>query len=402
MLTGKTVILGVTGSIAAYKMANVASMLVKLHCDVHVIMTQNATHFIHPITFETITKNKCLIDTFDRNFEFHVAHVSLGQQADAMLIAPASANIIGKVACGIADDMLSTVAISATCPKLIAPAMNTHMLKNPIVQDNLEKLRRFGFTVIPSATGVLACRDEGEGRLPEETVLVEYLLQTVACEKDLAGKNVLVTAGPTREAIDPVRYVTNHSSGKMGYAIARIARLRGATVTLITGPTALTPPLMVRTISVDSAAEMAAAVKAEASVQDIVVKAAAVADYRPATVATQKMKKKDSALTLKMEKTEDILSWLGAHRVEGQVLCGFSMETENLIENSRAKRIKKQVDLIVANNLYDTGAGFCTDTNRVTLMTKDGEEALPLLTKEAVAGKILDVALHLWQEKHSR
>lgn len=390
MLKGKTVVLGVTGSIAAYKMANVASMLVKMNCDVHVIMTKNATNFIHPTAFETLTNHKCLVDTFDRNFQFHVAHVSLAQKADVMLIAPASANIIAKMAHGIADDMLSTTVLACEAPKIVAPAMNTHMFENPIVQDNLKILERYGFEVISPAVGRLACRDVGAGKLPDEDVLVDYILKAIVCEKDLLGKKVLVTAGPTREAIDPVRFITNHSSGKMGYAIARQAMLRGADVTLVTGPVALEPPRFVNCIPVESAADMFEAVKAYSDESDIIVKSAAVADYRPAIVSDEKVKKKDDNMSIALERTEDILKYLGENRREGQVICGFSMETQNMIENSRKKLEKKNVDMIIANNLKVTGAGFNTDTNIVTIITKEEQLELPILTKTEVADKILD------------
>ncbi|MBE5957267.1 MAG: bifunctional phosphopantothenoylcysteine decarboxylase/phosphopantothenate--cysteine ligase CoaBC [Lachnospiraceae bacterium] len=390
MLKGKTVVLGVSGGIAAYKMVNVASMLVKLGAEVHVIMTENAKNFINPIAFETITKTKCLVDTFDRNFQFNVAHVSLGQKADVMLIAPATANIIGKMANGIADDMLSTVAVSATCKKIVSPAMNTYMFRNPIVQDNIEKLKRFGFEIIEPGSGMLACGDVGEGRLPEESVLVDYIVREIAFEKDLAGKKILITAGPTREAIDPVRYITNHSTGKMGCALAKIAMLRGADVTLVAGPISAKLPPFVKVVNIVSAKDMFEAVTAEAPEQDIIIKSAAVADYRPAVVADEKMKKKDGDLSIEMERTDDILAYLGAHKKEGQLLCGFSMETQSLIENSTKKLEKKNADMIVANSLKDVGAGFGTDTNIVTLITKERNEQLPIMSKEEVAGKILD------------
>lgn len=390
MLKNKTVVLGVTGSIAAYKIANLASMLVKQHCDVHVIMTQNATHFINPITFETLTNNKCLVETFDRNFQFHVAHVSLAQKADVMLIAPASANIIAKLANGIADDMLSTTALAASCPIIVSPAMNTHMYENPITQDNIETLKRYQFTVIEPAVGMLACRDEGAGKMPSETVLYDYIIKTIACEKDLAGKNVLITAGPTQEAIDPVRFITNHSSGKMGYAFAKRAMLRGANVTLITGPVAITPPPFVTVVKIESAAQMFDAVKKIFPEQDIVIKAAAVADYTPTQTSDEKIKKKDGDMSIPLSRTTDILSYLGTHKSEKQFICGFSMETENLLENSRKKLEKKEIHMIVANNLKTEGAGFHTDTNVVTIITKDEEVSLPLMDKEAVADAILD------------
>ena len=395
MLKGKTVVLGVTGGIAAYKIANLASMLVKLHCDVHVIMTQNATNFITPITFETLTNNKCLIDTFDRNFQFHVEHVALAKRADVVMIAPATANVIGKLAHGIADDMLTTTVLACTCKKFVAPAMNTQMYRNPIVQDNMKTLEQYGFELIEPATGFLACRDVGEGKLPDPEVLLQYILRELAFEKDMTGKKVLVTAGPTQESIDPVRYITNHSTGKMGYAIARHCMLRGADVTLVSGPTNLTPPPFVTVIPVVSAKEMFDAVTSHAKEQDIIIKSAAVADYRPATVASEKMKKSDNALALDLEKTEDILKYLGEHKKESQFLCGFSMETENMLDNSRAKLVKKNLDMIVANNLKQTGAGFGTDTNIVTLITKKDEQELPLLTKDEVAKAIVDKILTL-------
>lgn len=395
MLKGKTVVLGVTGGIAAYKIANLASMLVKLHCDVHVIMTQNATNFITPITFETLTNNKCLIDTFDRNFQFHVEHVALAKRADVVMIAPATANVIGKLAHGIADDMLTTTVLACTCKKFVAPAMNTQMYRNPIVQDNMKTLEQYGFELIEPATGFLACRDVGEGKLPDPEVLLQYILRELAFEKDMTGKKVLVTAGPTQESIDPVRYITNHSTGKMGYAIARHCMMRGADVTLVSGPTNLNPPPFVTVIPVVSAKEMFDAVTSQAKDQDIIIKSAAVADYRPATVASEKMKKSDNALALDLEKTEDILKYLGEHKKETQFLCGFSMETENMLDNSRAKLAKKNLDMIVANNLKQTGAGFGTDTNIVTLITKNDEQELPILTKDEVAKAIVDKILTL-------
>lgn len=395
MLKGKTVVLGVTGSIAAYKIANLASMLVKQHAEVHVIMTENATNFINPITFETLTNHKCLVETFDRNFQFHVAHVSLAQQADVMLIAPASANIIAKLAHGIADDMLSTTALACTAPILVSPAMNTRMYENPITQDNLETLRKYNFTVIEPDSGFLACRDTGAGKMPSETVLFDHILREIACPKDLAGKKLLVTAGPTQEAIDPVRFISNHSTGKMGYAIARRAMLRGADVTLVSGPTAIDPPPFVNVIPVISAKDMYDAVTKNANEQDIIIKSAAVADYTPTTVATEKVKKKEGDLSIPLTRTQDILSYLGAHKKEGQILCGFSMETENMLENSKKKLEKKKADMIIANNLKDDGAGFGTDTNIVTLITKEQVTELPKLSKEDVADAILDALLEL-------
>lgn len=390
MLKGKTVVLGVTGGIAAYKIANLASMLVKLHCDVQVIMTKNATNFIHPITFETLTNHKCLIDTFDRNFQYNVEHVALAKRADVVMIAPATANIIGKMANGIADDMLTTTVLACTCKKIVAPAMNTQMYRNPIVQDNMKKLAHYGFEIIEPATGFLACRDIGEGKLPEPELLLQYILKEIALKKDMNGKKVLVTAGPTQEAIDPVRYITNHSTGKMGYAIARHCMLRGADVTLVTGPTHLAPPPFVTVVPILSAKDMFDAVTSRADEQDIIIKSAAVADYRPATVADEKMKKSGEVLTMELEKTNDILKYLGEHKKEGQFLCGFSMETENMIENSRAKLQKKNLDMIVANNLKQTGAGFGTDTNIVTLITKEEEIALPMMSKDEVAKEIVN------------
>lgn len=395
MLKGKTVVLGVTGSIAAYKIANLASMLVKQHAEVHVIMTENATNFINPITFETLTNHKCLVETFDRNFQFHVAHVSLAQQADVMLIAPASANIIAKLAHGIADDMLSTTALACTAPILVSPAMNTKMYENPITQDNLETLRKYNFTVIEPDSGFLACRDTGAGKMPSETVLFDHILREIACPKDLAGKKLLVTAGPTQEAIDPVRFISNHSTGKMGYAIARRAMLRGADVTLVSGPTAIDPPPFVTFIPVVSAKDMYDAVTTHANEQDIIIKSAAVADYTPTTVATEKVKKKEGDLSISLTRTQDILAYLGAHKKEGQILCGFSMETENMLENSKKKLEKKKADMIIANNLKDDGAGFGTDTNIVTLITKEQVRELPKLSKEEVADAILDALLKL-------
>lgn len=390
MLKGKTVVLGVTGGIAAYKIANLASMLVKLHCDVQVIMTKNATNFINPITFETLTNHKCLIDTFDRNFQYNVEHVALAKRADVVMIAPATANIIGKMANGIADDMLTTTVLACTCKKIVAPAMNTQMYRNPIVQDNMKKLTHYGFEIIEPATGFLACRDIGEGKLPDPELLLEYILREIAFEKDMIGKKVLVTAGPTQEAIDPVRFITNHSTGKMGYAIAKHCMLRGADVTLISGPTSLVPPPFVTVVPILTAKEMFDAVTSRSDSQDIIIKSAAVADYRPATIADEKMKKSSESLTLEMEKTDDILKYLGEHKKEGQFLCGFSMETENMVENSRKKLEKKNLDMIVANNLKQSGAGFGTDTNIVTLITKEGETEFPILSKDDVAKEIID------------
>ncbi|MDO4554565.1 MAG: bifunctional phosphopantothenoylcysteine decarboxylase/phosphopantothenate--cysteine ligase CoaBC [Lachnospiraceae bacterium] len=398
MLKNKTVVLGVTGSIAAYKMANVASMLVKLNCDVHVIMTENATKFINPITFETLTNHKCLIETFDRNFQFHVAHVSLGQKADCMLVAPASANVIGKLANGIADDMLTTTAMAATCPKLIAPAMNTQMFRNPVVQDNLKKLTGYGYEVIAPASGRLACGDTGAGKLPDEETLVNYILKTIAKKKDLLGKKILVTAGPTRESLDPVRFLSNRSSGKMGYAVAKMAMLRGADVTLVSGPVSISAPPFVHLIPVESAGEMFEAVTNVSDLQDIVIKAAAVADYQPAEVARDKMKKSDSDMSIPLERTKDILGYLGEHKKKGQFLCGFSMETKDMIENSRKKLVKKNLDLIIANNVKEQGAGFATDTNIVTLIAENELKELPIMTKEEVADQILTEILKRMEE----
>ena len=391
MLKGKTVVLGVTGSIAAYKIANLTSMLKKLQCDVHVIMTRHAVNFINPITFETLTGHKCLVDTFDRNFNYNIEHVALGERGDVVMVAPASANIIGKLAGGIADDMLTTTFLACTCKKIIAPAMNTNMFHNAIVQDNIEKLKRFDIEIVEPETGLLACNAVGSGRLPSEEVLLEYILKAIHLDKDLEGKRVLVTAGATQEAIDPVRYITNHSTGKMGYAIARIAMHRGADVTLVSGPASIAPPMCVRVVNVVSAADMFEAVKELAPESDIIIKAAAVADYTPVEHHSEKIKKSAGGTVLELERTQDILSYLGRNRKEGQVICGFSMETENLIENSKRKLQEKNVDLIVANNLKVEGAGFGGDTNVVTLIMKDRIEELPCMTKEQVAQAILDV-----------
>ena len=390
MLKGKTVVLGVTGSIAAYKMANLTSMLTKLHCDVHVIMTKNATNIINPITFETLTAHKCLVDTFDRNFNYNIEHVALGEKADVVLVAPASANVIGKMAAGIADDMLTTTLLACKCRKIVAPAMNTNMYENPVVQANLKKLKEFGMEVIEPASGMLACRVEGKGKLPSEDVLLEYILREIQFEKDMTGKKVLVTAGATQEAIDPVRYITNHSTGKMGYALAKIAMRRGADVTLVTAPTNLPAPMFVDVVPVVSAQDMFEAVKERAPQMDIIIKAAAVADYTPFFVSDEKIKKKDGDLSLPMKRTTDILAYLGEHRRPGQFICGFSMETEDLVENSKQKLQKKKADLIVANNLRDEGAGFGTDTNVVTLVMEEGIVELPCMSKEQVAEVILD------------
>lgn len=394
MLKGKCVVLGVTGSIAAYKIANLASALVKLGADVNVIMTKNATNFINPITFETLTSNKCLVDTFDRNFQFNVEHVALAKRADIFMVAPASANVIAKMAHGIADDMLTTTILAAKCKKLVSPAMNTNMFENQIVQDNLKILEKYGFEIINPASGYLACGDIGAGKMPEPDVLLAYILREIGHEHDLAGKRVLITAGPTEEAIDPVRFITNHSTGKMGYAIAKVAMERGAQVTLVSGPVAIEPPMFVDVVNIKNAAEMAEAVKSRAADSDIIIKSAAVADYRPKNVATEKIKKKDGEdSSIVLERTEDILSYLGEHRREGQFICGFSMETENMLENSKKKLEKKKVDMIVANNLRTQGAGFGTDTNVVTLITKDEARELPIMSKDDVAQAIFDKIL---------
>lgn len=389
MLTGKTVVLGVTGGIAAYKMPNVARMLKKMHCNVHVIMTQNATNFITATTFETLTGNKCLIDTFDRNFEFSVEHVAIAKQADLVLIAPATANVIGKIAGGIADDMLTTTVMACTCKILIAPAMNHNMYHNSIVQENIEKLKRHGYEIIDPVCGMLANGDTGDGKLPSEETLVSYVVRELAHEKDLHGKKVLVTAGPTQEAIDPVRYITNHSTGKMGYVLAEAAMLRGAEVTLISGPTAIEPPMFVNVIPIISAQEMFEKVATNATENDIIIKAAAVADYRPKEVCDEKIKKSDHDTEIELERTTDILAYLGKNKGK-TFLCGFSMETENMLENSRRKLDKKNLDMIVANNLKDKGAGFGVDTNLITIITRDRELQLELMSKQDAANCILD------------
>ena len=389
MLKGKNIVLAVTGSIAAYKIANLASMLGKLHAKVTVLMTANATNFINPITFETLTGNKCLIDTFDRNFQYNVEHVSLAKETDLVLVAPASANVIGKIANGIADDMLTTTVMACSCKKIIAPAMNTQMYLNPIVQDNMNKLRRFGMEVIIPDTGHLACGDDGIGKMPSEQVLLDYILREIAFEKDLAGKKVLVTAGATMEKIDPVRYISNHSTGKMGYAIAENAMLRGADVTLITGKSALTPPPFINVVPVISAQDMFDAVKACMEEQDIIIKAAAVADYRPVNPAEEKIKKQEDDMSIRLERTDDILGYIGEHKKPGQFICGFSMETQNMLENSRKKLLKKKADMIVANNLKQEGAGFGADTNIVTFITADDVEEMPIMSKEEVAFLLL-------------
>ena len=393
MLKGKTVVLGVTGSIAAYKIANLASSLVKLHADVHVIMTKNATNFINPIAFETLTKNKCMTDTFDRSFMYNVAHVSIADKADVMLAAPASANIIAKMAHGIADDMLSTTYLAMKCPVIVSPAMNVNMFTNPVVQRNIKTLEDFGVTVIPPDNGYLACGYTGAGKMPSEQVLLDYILRVIAKEKDLAGKRVLVTAGPTRESIDPVRFITNHSTGKMGYAVARQAMLRGAEVTLVSGPGSIDPPPFVNVVNVSSAQDMFEAVKENYAGADIIIKTAAVADYTPESTADEKIKKSDGSLSIPIKRTADILKWLGENKRDGQVLCGFSMETENMLENSRAKLQKKNADLIAANSLRDEGSGFGTDTNHLVLIKRDGVTDLPLLSKSDAADRLLDELL---------
>ena len=400
MLKGKNVLLAVTGSIAAYKIANLASMLKKLNCNVTVLMTKNASNFINPITFETLTGNKCLIDTFDRNFEYSVEHVSLAKKADVVLIAPASANTIGKIANGIADDMLTTTVMACTCKKIIAPAMNTNMYNNPIVQDNIQKLKHYGMEVITPDTGMLACGDLGEGKMPSEQVLLEYILKEIAHEKDMKGLNVLVTAGPTREKIDPVRYISNHSTGKMGYAIAKHCMHRGANVTLISGKTSITFPPFVKVIEIDSAHDMFDAVKANYESQNIIIKSAAVADYCPQNSADEKIKKKDGDLSIALKRTDDILKFIGSNRKEGQFLCGFSMETENMLENSKVKLENKHVDMIVANNLKQIGAGFGTDTNIVTFITKDDAVELEMMSKDEVSEKMIDYIMMKMKTQH--
>ena len=394
-LEGKTVLLGVTGSIAAYKIAYLASTLKKRRADVHVLMTKNATNFINPITFETLTGNKCLVDTFDRNFQFQVEHVSIAKKADVVMIAPASANVIGKLAHGIADDMLTTTIMACKCKKFISPAMNTNMFENPVVQDNLKILEHYGYEVITPASGYLACGDTGAGKMPEPETLLAYIEREAACEKDLKGKKILVTAGPTQESIDPVRYITNHSSGKMGYAIAKAAMLRGADVTLVSGRTAIEPPMFVKVVPVVTAKDMYEAVTSVSDEQDIIIKAAAVADYRPAKVSDEKVKKSDGQMSIEVERTDDILKFLGEHKRDGQFLCGFSMETQNVIGNSRAKLTKKNLDMVAANNVKVEGAGFQGDTNVLTLITQDEEVSLPLMSKEDAALKILDKILTL-------
>lgn len=393
MLKGKTVVLAVSGSIAAYKIASLASALKKLHANVQVLMTKNAVNFINPITFESLTGNKCLVDTFDRNFQYSVEHVALAKQADVVLVAPASANVIGKIAHGIADDMLTTTVMACKCKKIIAPAMNTNMFDNPILQDNLKMLEHYGYEVISPAVGYLACGDTGAGKMPEPELLLQYILREIAYEKDMQGKRVLVTAGPTQESIDPVRFITNHSTGKMGYAIAKMCMLRGAEVTLVSGPTSIAKPEFVHVVDVVTAKEMYEEVTKRAKDQDIIIKAAAVADYRPKSVSSEKMKKKDDDLAIPMERTDDILKFLGEHKKEHQFLCGFSMETENMLENSRKKLEKKNLDMIVANNLKVEGAGFAGDTNVVTIITGQEEVSLGKMTKEETALRILDEIL---------
>ena len=399
MLQGKTVLLGVTGSIAAYKIAYLASALKKLHAQVHVLMTKNATNFINPITFESLTGNKCLVDTFDRNFQFQVEHVSIAKQADVVMIAPASANVIGKLAHGIADDMLTTTIMACKCKKIISPDMNTNMYENPIVQDNLAILQHYGYEVIEPASGSRACGDTGAGKMPEPEMLLEYILREIAKEKDLSGRKVLVTAGPTQEAIDPVRYITNHSSGKMGYALAKAAMLRGAQVTLVSGPCAIEPPPFVKLVPIVTAKEMFDAVTSVSFEQDIIIKAAAVADYRPAKVFDDKVKKQEGQMSIELEKTDDILQYLGDNRVPGQFLCGFSMETQNMLGNSRAKLGKKHLDMVAANNLKVAGAGFQGDTNVLTLITQDEDVSLQLMSKEDAANIILDKILSIMKER---
>lgn len=399
MLKGKTVILGVTGSIAAYKAASLASLIKKQHADVHVIMTKNAMQFISPITFESLTGNKCLVDTFDRNFQFQVEHVELAKRADIAVVAPATANVMAKLAHGLADDMLTTTLLACECPKLIAPAMNTRMYENPVTQDNQKLLEKYGWKIIEPATGYLACGDTGRGKFPDEHLILEHILNEIAFEKDMKGLQVLVTAGPTMEAIDPVRFISNHSSGKMGYAIARVCCQRGAEVTLVSGKTQLKPPAGVQVVSVRSAQEMFEAVVARAEQQDIIIKAAAVADYRPAVTADQKVKKKDGEMSIALTRTQDILAWLGAHKRPGQVLCGFAMETEQMVEHAKEKLVKKNLDLIAANNVKVAGAGFGTDTNVVTLITGEEIRELKLMSKDAVAVELINKLLQITEKK---
>lgn len=397
MLKGKTVVIGVTGSIAAYKMADVASALVKMNADVHVLMTENACNFINPITFETLTSNKCIVDTFDRNFEFDVKHISLARKADIFIVAPASANIIGKIANGIADDMLSTTIMAADCKRIIAPAMNTHMYRNPIVQKNIATLKSLGYEFVSPSSGRLACGDIGEGKLADVNTIVDYIVRGVA-KKDMEGKKLIVTAGPTQEAIDPVRFITNHSTGKMGYAIAERAALRGADVTLVSGPVSLNPPSGVKVVNIKSAEDMFNAVTSEYETADIVIKAAAVADYRPAKVSGEKIKKESGMNVIELERTKDILQHLGEHKKEGQILCGFSMETENLMENSVKKLRKKNADMIIANSIKKDGAGFGTDTNVITIITENDAVAYPIMTKYEAADEILNAIIALGEK----
>lgn len=399
MLKGKTVVLGVSGSIAAYKAANLASLLKKQHADVHVIMTENALQFITPVTFETLTGNKCLTDTFDRNFQFHVEHVELAKRADLLVVAPASANVMARLAHGMADDMLTTTALACRCPKLIAPAMNTRMYENPVTQDNMELLKKYGWQVIEPEVGHLACGDTGKGKFPEERLIVEHILNEIAHKKDMEGMHVLVTAGPTMEAIDPVRFISNHSTGKMGYAIARICRQRGAEVTLVTGRTNLPRPAGIDIVDIKSAQDMFEAVTSRSKEQDLIIKAAAVADYRPAVVAEEKVKKAEGDMSIALERTQDILAYLGEHKQPGQVLCGFAMETENMVEHALGKLKKKNLDLIVANNVKVEGAGFGTDTNVVTLITDEEIRELALMKKEEVAQQLVDELLKLRARK---
>ncbi len=402
MLKEKTIILGVTGSIAAYKAANLASLLKKQQADVHVIMTKNAGEFITPITFETLTGNKCLMDTFDRNFQFEVEHVELAKRADLVLVAPATANVIAKLAHGLADDMLTTTILACTCPKYIAPAMNTRMYENPVTQDNIKLLERYGWHVLEPAVGRLACGDTGAGKFPDESWILQWVQRELAMEKDMEGMKVLVTAGPTMEALDPVRFLSNHSTGKMGYAIAKICMLRGAKVTLVSGRTNLEPPVGVKLVPVTSAQEMFEAVSGVSREQDLVIKAAAVADYRPRVKAEEKIKKKDGELFLELERTVDILGWLGENKRPGQVLCGFAMETEHMLENARGKLLKKKADVIAANNVKVQGAGFGTDTNVVTLVTEKEEQELMLMSKEEVAVKLTDLLLEIYRVKNQQ
>ncbi len=399
MLKGKTVILGVTGSIAAYKAANLASLLMKQHAEVHVIMTKNATEFISPITFETLTGRKCLTDTFDRNFQFEVEHVELAKKADLVIVAPATANIMAKLAHGIADDMLTTTILACTCPRMIAPAMNTRMYMNPVTQDNQQKLLDYGWKLIEPAVGLLACKDVGMGKFPDEKLIVEHILREIALPKDLKGKKILITAGPTQEAIDPVRYITNHSTGKMGYSIARMAMLRGAEVTLVHGQTALADLPLVTNVPIVSAHDLFEAVTSRGPEQNWIIKAAAVADYKPSTVATEKMHKSDADMSIPLTRTEDTLQYLGDHKQEGQLLCGFAMETEEMVERAKAKLKKKNLDMIVANNVKVAGAGFGTDTNVVTMITQDGANSLEIMSKEQVACRILDGLLAIEEEQ---